>query len=244
MKHLLYGLGILLVGVITLHKVGIFDAHPRPLITIYQGSRFKIPSGTKNLALLGCTPHPTAYVQKHGCATCLRELRLEYFLDIEYLKDSLKQVFHLCKENKVDHLLIAYLPIYFVALRTCLKETFLEGCTLFFKAIMPQINELIQTLAQECSFSIPITLLLPSQTELLRTPCGTISDEERIRYSIKQFPRLENFSYLDTITIINNKNSGQNTAFIGYLEYEYLYEKKIGYQVVETNKEKFHRYKE
>ena len=125
-----------------------------------------------------------------------------------------------------------------------LKQTFVEECSSFLMAIAPQITKLIEKIQKELDYNGGVTLILPCPDALNRIPCTFVSPQERMLYSIKQFPRLEAIarSCLDTVTIINNQGSEQNGMFITLLKYEYLFERPLHYAILETAKRKFHTY--
>ena len=212
-------------------------------IALYKGCSFKVPATCKHLALLGCTPHPTHYI-KQGGKVDLCYLKLADFLDVTQLRDSFSQVPILCKNNKIDHLLIAYLPIYFVELQALLKNNFVSSCNIFLAVTASQVVSLLRELKNKLYPELSISLVLPNDEALRQVPSQKVSVEDRIRYSIKQFPRLRNIkeSVLEVITIINNKNSGQDDGIINYMKYEYLFEKTLLYKILETSKTKFHTY--
>ncbi len=210
-------------------------------VFVHTATSFNVPVQCSKLGLLGCTPHPANYLKAGGTKL---DLKLSDFIDIEDLKDSFTQALKLCEQHHIDHLLIAYLPIYFVETRSILKERFVPECQRFFQSIGPQIKGLIASLKKELNIAIPVTLIIPSAHVLERVPTRVLDDDDRIRYSIKQFPILKgiNESSLNTIIIINNQDSDQNEQIISYLKYEYLFEKKLWYLSVETKKKRFHKY--
>lgn len=211
-------------------------------VTRSTGTTFAVPQGCKRLALLGCTPHPTEYLSHKKDPKTMANLTLKDFLDRDDLKDSFTQVLKICEDNKVDHLLIAYLPIYFVSMRKLLQERFVDECEIFLHTIAPQIADVIKTLKKELGISVPVTLVIPSREALEKTPRAIGSSEDRVRYSIKQFPHLDGIDHLEDILIINNKGSSQNDGIIRYLRYEYLLEPPVSYTTRETSKKRFHAY--
>ncbi len=173
-------------------------------------------------------------------------LTLEDLIDINDLEDSFKQVLHLCIKNKVDHLLIAYLPIYFVKMKMLTGKKFIEQSHEFMTIIAPQVARFIENIAQKEQITIPITIVVPPKEALEKVPSSIISKEDRVRYLIKQFPKLT-LTDTQTILIINNKGSSnkgssQNDGIIRYLKYEYLFDKPLTYEVCETDKKRFHKY--
>ena len=210
-------------------------------VSVSTGTSFVIPKGCKRLALLGCTPHPTVYLSQKN-PKALNTLELKDILDLDDLKDSFTQVLRICENNQIDHLLIAYLPIYFVKMRQLLKERFVPEAEAFLKAIAPQIATFIQELKKELDIQLPVSLLIPPKAALEKVPIELVSPEERVRYSIKQFPKLIGIDRLDSLVIINNKGSSQNDGILRYLRYEYLFEPPISYEVYGTQKERFHKY--
>ncbi len=127
-------------------------------VAIYTSESFCVPHQCKSLALLGCTPHPTVYLSQHKNPKPMKDLTLEDILDLAYLKDSFTQVLSICANTKIDHLLIAYLPIYFVKMRQLLKEAFVDECKMFLDTIGPQIATFIRDLKKE--LGIPGLVLL------------------------------------------------------------------------------------
>lgn len=216
-------------------------------ITCKTSNAFTVSHHTKRLGLLGCTPHPTQYIKTHGYSPKkMRAIKLDEFLDIDYLRDSFDQVLLLCKQHTIDHLVIAYLPVYFVDMHQLVHHNFVSGVQSFFKSIAPQMKNLIKEEADKLNCTTNITIVMPSLSALQKAPSTHISIDDRIRYLIKQFPQLKHLSCseLDTIVIINNQGEDdQNDNIIRYLKYEYLFEKPITYETISTNKSKFHKYK-
>ncbi len=241
MKYPLLGLFILLVGSLGLRY---YHSPRTPEVALITGSTFTVSQGVKRVALLGCTPHPTVYLSQEYPKE-LANLRLEDFLDLAYLKDSFSQVLKICKDHQVDHLLIAYLPIYFVKMRQLLKERFVKECHAFLQTIAPQIAKFVRELKKELGITVPVTIMVPPQEALEKIPHTIASFEERIRYLIKQFPHLDGIGRLESILIINNKSSSsqEDDGIINYLQYEYLFEPPVRYTTCETTKKRFHLYK-
>lgn len=231
---------LLMLSALTLHRLRYHEKN----VNIYTSEIFYIPKNVKHLALLGCTPQPGKFVQQKCNVEALKNIKLNEFLDIEYLRDSFTTVLTLCKNNNIDHLLIAYLPVYFVDLKQILGSQFIEGSIDFFNAIKPQIQNLLQDIQNDMHCAVPITIIIPTIAKLKQIPNRRIDNAERIQFLIKQFPKIGNLnsSHIEMITIINNKGSDQNEDIINYLSYEYLLDKKLNYGVLETNKEKFHKY--
>jgi hypothetical protein len=216
------------------------------VVTHTIANSFIIPYHTKRLGLLGCTPHPAQYIKMHGYSRKkMRTLKLDDFLDIDYLRDSFDQVLLLCKQHVIDHLIIAYLPIYFADMHQLIHHNFVAGVQSFFKSIAPQMRNLIKEEADRLNCTTNITIIVPPRSALKKVPANRITMDDRIRYLIKQFPQRKNFSNsdLETIVIINNQGEDdQNDTIIRYLKYAYLFEKPVAYETINTNKPKFHKY--
>src|SRR5271154_6740858 len=89
-----------------------------PRVDAYVGDYFFIPDNCKHIALIGCTPNPTDYLKEHrNTPGILQTVALHDFLDMEYVRDSFDRTFLRCIEHGVEHLVIAYLPIYYVQMR-------------------------------------------------------------------------------------------------------------------------------
>lgn len=212
-------------------------------VQVYTGDTFYIPAGCRNLGLLGCTPHPAHYLKEHGNdAQLLETITLSTFLDVDYVRDSFDRTFALCNVHQIDHLLIAYLPIYYIGLKQQLGDQFMSGCRHFFSRIVPEITSLITKSAVAVGYHGGVTLIIPPDYQLALVPQQLADTAERMRYLIKQFPKLNNISQseLQTITIINNKNSDEDDMLVNYFKYEYLYEKPVEYKKCDTGKERFH----
>lgn len=212
-------------------------------VTIYTGDHFSIPHDCRHIALLGCTPHPTQYLAEHGNnANCLRNMSIDSFLDVAYVTDSFDETFKICKKQGVDHLIIAYLPIYFIRMRTVLGNQFVTCCRIFFDRIIAEMKQLIEHAAQQSEYTGKITVIIPPDYQLARVPESIATKEDRIRYLIKQFPSLKNItnSALETITIVNNEQSSEDEMLISYLKYEYIFEKPITYNTCSIGKKQFH----
>ena len=180
-------------------------------INIYTGDYFNVPENCKHIALIGCTPHPTNYLKnKDNKFELLHNIKLNDFLDIEYLNDSFQRTFKICSDNKVDHLVIAYLPIYYIGLRQVFGNQFVRSCRVFLYRIIKEIESIIQNTSKSAGFAGNITLILPTDSELAKVPQNIADINERIKYLVKQFPRIENFNQLQTMTIINNKKSDED----------------------------------
>jgi hypothetical protein len=216
--------------------------HRSPKFTVYTGDYFYIPD-CNNLGLLGCTPHPTEYLKNNNNnAELLKTITIEAFLDIDYLRDSFDRTFALCKDHSIDHLLIAYLPIYFYEMRQLLGDDFLSGCTVFLQRMSQQMPAIIKESSDRMEYQGKITLIIPPLHQLARI-ASIPSTHDRIPYLIKQFPKLLNRSApsLQTITIINNTESSEDDQLIRYLNYEYLFEKPLGYAKCAIGKPRFHK---
>lgn len=214
-----------------------------PVIASYTSDTFTIPLECKHLALLGCTPHPTRYLEEHGNdAALLHSLRIQDFLDLDYVTDSFIRTFELCKEKEIDHLLIAYLPIYYVRMRPILGDQFVHYCRVYFTKVVPALLQVIEQAQQQTNYYGKTTLITPTDKALSQIPKSIDDRNDRTRYLIKQFPKLHNISCspLETITIINNAHSQEDNMLIAYLKYEYLFEKPIAYHKATLNKERFH----
>ncbi len=235
-------IGISLV-VVSLSILGVWYSHTPSTVRVYTGDQFDIPADCKHIALLGCTPNPTNYIREQlNNGDLLAHIKLDDFLDIPYLQDSFARTLLLCKEDAIDHLIIAYLPIYYLELRQLLGSHFLEGCRKFLVCIIPQIQVLIAQAIKQVDYTGKVTLIIPTDCQLKHVPYEISGLDERIRYLIKQFPRLQNLSRsnVHSITIINNKESAEDDKIIDYFQYEYLYEKRIAFLKRNTGKERFH----
>ena len=243
MKRSLNILGIALAALSAVYFFGGIRLSDTSLtgVTVSQGAVFSVPKGVNRLALLGCTPHPTNYLEKVATPRKMADLTLADLIDLHDLEDSFRQILHLCVTHKVDHLLIAYLPIYFVKMRQLTGPQFLEASNTFLTTIAPQVKAFIETIARKEGITVPITLVVPPRTVLEKVPCTIGSGESRVRYLIKQFPHLV-LNDTKPILIINNKGSDQNEGIIRYLQYEYLFDNPLTYEVCETDKKRFHKY--
>ncbi len=235
MKKLFIGLTVLLGGLLFMSSPMTQD------VTVMSGTTFTIPPTCRRIALLGCTPHPTTYLTNGGIKP-LQSLTLSDFLAVDDLMDSFTQVLTICESKKIDHLLIAYLPIYFVTMKQLLKEHFVPECYQFLANIAPQVADLLRRLKKDLKSTVSVTIVIPSYEELHKIPDTIVSQEERVRYSVKQFPRLAGIEQIEDILIINNKGSSQNMGIINYLHYDYLFAGPIRYHVSETTTTRFHHY--
>ncbi|MFA6066334.1 MAG: hypothetical protein WC707_04115 [Candidatus Babeliaceae bacterium] len=212
-------------------------------VLVYTGDQVILTHHAQHVALLGCTPHPTAYLKRNNNnGELLRTLKLEDFLDIEYLKNSFERTFSCCKEQKIDHLIIAYLPVYYVDMRELLGKDFVQYCRVFLNRMAQEMPDIIEKTARASAFTGTTTLVIPPDYQLERVPHYLNGMPERIKYLIKQFPRITNKAKLETITVINNTQSQEDDMLIDYLQYEYLYEKPITYKKCVTGKDRFHKY--
>ncbi len=239
----LYFLCLLLVPLIIASSLVHKKSNPT-YVHVYEGDSFRIPKTTKQCALLGCTPNPSQFLKKHNNnAQLLHNLKIDNFLDRDYLIDSFDRTLLICKEQAIDTLIIAYLPIYFIELRQLLGNNFIHECTLFLRNFAKEIVPLITQRAATVGYPGHIMLIIPPDYQLAKIPISPISVDERIAYLIKQFPRITNIaqSSLDTITIINNAANKEDDMLITYLKYEYLFEKPINYKTCSIGKERFHK---
>jgi hypothetical protein len=199
----------------------------------------------KNLALAGFTPHPTKYIAKNGYKyDDMRTIVLSDFLDVAYVRASCMELLSLSKASAIDHLVIAYLPIHFATIKGMLPESYLECCSVFLDAIVPQMATLIEECAHALACDFEISLSIPPIASMHEIPCSNPSAANRTRFLVKELPRLLNIndSQLDTITIINNAESISNEQIIDYLKYEYLYCKELHYSIIFMSTRTFHRY--
>ncbi len=227
--------------------IGLISSTCFATVTIYRGNTFRVPRSCKHLALLGSTPHPTAFLSKQNYSiNSLRKLPLSRFLDVDYLKESFKQALTQCTEAHIDHLLITYLPAHFYEMRAHLPAYEYErGIRYFLRSIKPQIASLITEVADELKCSFPITVVLPTKKSIQEVPSSFTSSEQRVQHYIRSFPTLSNLSKTKSLnlSIINNKGSQEQTAYIEkYLSYEYVLTAHFNFQLLELNHTKFHRY--
>lgn len=213
-------------------------------IIVLTSNFLQIPKETNHIGLLGCTPHPSNIITQNSTVSEIKKIKLEDFVDVNDLTDSFSQVIKLCIDNSIDTLIIAYLPVYFVDFKQKVKDNFIIFSVLFLEKIAPQIHQLLKSISNELHYNGKIFLVLPSTHKLYHVPESRISFDERVRYLIKQFPKLFAIekSKLEKISIINNKDTEQNEGLINYLKYEYLFEKPIQYTTLSTNKKRFHKY--
>ncbi len=116
---------------------------------------------------------------------------------------------------------------------------------MFFERIPTEIPPFIHNAIATYGYDGNVTLILSSRTAIQHVPSSVGSVHDRIRYLIKEFPRITNLnqSQVETIAIINNKASQEDDQLISYLKYEYVYQRPVMYEKYTTNKERFHSYK-
>ncbi|HEX2977760.1 MAG TPA: hypothetical protein VHO47_01430 [Candidatus Babeliales bacterium] len=219
----------------------LYNAHPER-VRIYTAINFEIPKNCKTLGIIGCTPHPTQYLKDNPHAS-FDQISLQEFLDVAYMEDSFYKTFEQCKQQNIDHLLIAYLPIYFVEMKRLKDAHFIKTCRSFFSSIKEEVKELIKKTAKKSNYLGEITLILPAEEQLLKIPAFLENADERIAYLVKQLPSLKNLSSSDlkTVVIINNVECTESEKIIELLKYEYLFERKIEYLSCAIGKERFHK---
>ena len=237
------GIGICIVlGLI----VAVIDYRVPSRIEVYTGESITLSNKDRKIGFLGCTPHPTRYLQsQQHPLRALQDVTLATIIDTDDVQDSFNKTIELCVQHDIDHLFIAYLPIYCIDMRPILQHQFVEGCMLFFERIHAEILPFIHNAITAYGYDGNVTLILPSRTTIQHVPVSIGSIDDRIRYLIKEFPRITNLnqSQVTTIAIINNKESQEDDQLISYLKYEYLYERPVTYEKYTTNKERFHSYK-
>ena len=166
-------------------------------------------------------------------------------MDITALKDSFAKTVQLCEKQGIDHLLIAYLPVYYAKLKNEFGERVSSTMSIFLRNIAPQIRELIQDILISMHSALPVTLMLPTYNELERIPDEVVSEEQYAQFLVKQFPALDwSDSDLRCITIINTKldEGEQNNAIERYFQYEYLYNSPVQFIQTAIDKTRFHTY--
>jgi len=230
---------IILLLILCLLKLDIITNN-QPVSLIYA-TDFNIKNNIRNLAIMGCTPHPTNFLQKNQNIS-LKNINLKEFLDIQDLENSFEDLINCCRDNEVDHLLIPYLPVHYIKLKEILDNNFIKEITYFLDSSSAEIKEIITKVKNKLNYDKNITIILPTKKSLKQIPNYELSYEDRIAYLIKQLPKLKGINNLDNIIIINNKGSRQNEELINYLKYEYLFEKPIRYRIATLNKEKFYKY--
>jgi len=242
---MLYAAAILLaVAAVAAFYLLHVNNQPQQQVTVSQTGLFYVPKNCKHLGLLGSTPHPTLYVKKQKQFN-LHEIKLPDFLDTAALKDSFAKTVQLCEKQGIDHLLIAYLSVYYANLKKEFGERVSSMMSIFLRSIAPQIRELIQDVLISMHSTLPVTLMLPTYNELERIPDEVVSEEQYAQFLIKQFPALEwSHSDLQYITIINTKlDEGEQTnAIEQYLQYEYLYSRPVIFKQAAIDKKRFHMY--
>lgn len=216
-------------------------------VTCYTGNHIYLKRDDKHVAFLGCTPHPTKYLKglPNDHKAILNEITLSNIIDIDDLLDSFCKTLFICKNNNVDHLIIAYLPIYFMELKQLLGKNFIQGIQEFFKNIVPSIILVISQAKSHSRYTGNITLILPPVDQLKLIPLHFKYPATRTAYLAKQFPRIKNIDAypIETITIINNENDAESQELINYFSYTYLLKKPITYQVHAIGKKRFHKSK-
>lgn len=242
---MIYATAILLVvaGVAAFYLLRVNNQLQQQVV-VSQTGVFYVPKSCKHLGILGSTPHPTLYVKKQKQLD-LQAIKLQDFLDITALKDSFTKTVQLCEKQGIDHLLIAYLPVYYAKLKNEFGERASSMVSIFLRSISPQIRELIQDVLISMDSALPVTLMLPTYNELKRIPDEVVSEEQYAQFLIKQFPALDwSDSDLQYITIINTKldEGEQNNAIERYLQYEYLYNKPVQFMQAAIEKPRFHTY--
>lgn len=235
--------GALGVFIIRLHKADLNTGR----VSVHVADHCVIPRGVTHVGLLGCTPHPTNYLKNNPEGiNGLADITIGDLLDVPYVYDSFVRTFTACKQHTIEHLIIAYLPVYYVGMRALCKDRFVSSIKTFLTAIIEDMRSLITKAAHVTNYQGSIVLLLPPSYQLDRVPMEITSLDERCRYLVKQFPKIQNIaeSSLAKIIIINNRESPEDDALINYFKYQYLFKKAISFDTVHINKERFHKYKE
>jgi len=212
-------------------------------ITIMQSNIFDIPSNTKRLGIIGSTPHPTVFLNKRGYPYLPKNL--SEFIEVESLRDSFEKTIVLGKQQGIDHLLIAYLPIYYSKIKKQLKDKTPLYINQFLKIIIPEIKEILENCLVKHSIPFQVTLILPTIERLQEIPEKLNSEEQYIQYLIKQFPYLNRLdNELETIVIMNTSSghNEQDARIVRYFEYEYLLDTPVQYMLATIDKPKFHTY--
>ncbi len=240
----IYLCGFLIV-LVTITALSLLNKSHTLSVTCYTGNHIYLKRDDKHVAFLGCTPHPTKYLKElpnHHIAI-LNEITLSKIIDIDDLFDSFCKTLFICKNNNVDHLIIAYLPIYFMELKQLLGKNFIQGIQQFFKNIVPSIIMLISQAKIHSRYTGNITLILPPVDQLTLIPEHFNHPATRTAYLAKQFPRIKNIDAcpIETITIINNENDAESRELINYFSYTYLLKKPITYQIHAIGKKRFHK---
>lgn len=221
----------------------------RSPVTIIKNDHIYFDNSDEHVALIGCTPRMPSFCLEpddtKAILNRLANLRIVDYIDEDDLRDSFFKTLIVCKERKIDCLVIAYLPIYFIEAKSILKTHFTVACRAYLKAIAPQIIAIIGDQAKKAGYLGKIILSLPSDQLLDHIPASDISFEERTCYLIKQFPRLHGLEHVVDITIINNKsekNDEENKEIINLFRYEYLYEARLQFIATTFGKRRFHSY--
>ncbi|MBA3953786.1 hypothetical protein H0X48_00495 [Candidatus Dependentiae bacterium] len=224
-----------------------FSYNTHTAFSIQQATCFIPQVSTRRLGIIGCTPHPTYYLKKNGyILSSFNKLALNDFLDREYLADSYRELFVLCKKHCIDELLIAYLPIYFADLGLTFKDNTSMVVERFFKIIMPELRVIIEQSLQLSGYTGKVSLVLPTSDKFAQLPLRqTVDISMRIRYLVKHMPRIRFSPNLQEIVIINNKQStetNENAELINLLLYEYVLERPLNYTTLSLSKTIFHSY--
>lgn len=211
-----------------------------------------IPPTTSRLGLLGCTPHPTVYLKNFANATqrmlAIEKIDISDFLDIDYLKDSFTKTFLICKDQQIDHLVMAYLPIYFVDMQILLENDFLKASQIFLAGMKSQITPLIDSAAKTAGFTGSFQLVLPTAEQIQETPKYISSQDQRTAFLVRHFPYFDNLknSQVKTLVIINNSppseiDNNEDNDLITLFRFIYLTQKELTFEQYGTGKTRFHK---
>ncbi len=242
----LLGLAFLfgIVRYVLRHNSGVSGSN----IVVLRSNRFIVPDNCKRIALLGATPNPTLFLQSNrSAAGQLGRIRIDDFIDVSYLSDSFEEVLKLCVEQRIDHLVLAYLPVYYSKIREEYGEKAPQMIETFLASIVPQMREIIADVARKNTINIAVTIMPPVAHEINRMPAKVDSPRHYAQYLIKEFPHLDFCnSPLETVVIINTnqaKNATETEDIISYLQYEYLFERLLVYEKAFIERPSVHKYK-
>lgn len=247
-NRVFYGIAVLLglailVGVVR-HALHRSDTD----VVVLREGRFVVPGNCKRIALIGATPNPTLFLQNNrSAATHLGCIRIDDFIDVSYLKDSFEQLLKLCVDLRVDHLVFAYLPVYYSKIQEEYGDKTPKMIEAFLTSLVPQMRNAIIDVVRKCGINVSVTIMPPVTDEINRIPAKVHSPRHYAQYLTKEFPRLDfSNSQLETVVIINTnqiKNATETEDIVSYLQYEYLFERALTYEQAFIDKPSVHKYK-
>jgi hypothetical protein len=253
MKKILFFILFIIIFVYYKHNSDFITFNPANIEITYD-NKFFFEKNIKNIGLFGCTPSIKKYLEKSkDKIEAIKNIKLSYFLDIETLENSLRNLFLYCKSKEIDCLIFSFLPVKYKDLKDTLKDNFIYGLKIFFGKIQNELKELMAKIIKEKSInnlkiiiSFPCDKYLKDIFESDNFNKSGISDLKikEIYYACHtiKIKNIEKNDYKKIIIFSISKNFFINLELLSYFKYKYLKYPKFKFEEFYIGQDYFYKY--